>query len=41
MVIAIAMATGPTSTALFARRLMPAIMNPNDLGDKASDGPKP
>jgi hypothetical protein len=41
MVIAIAMAAGPTSTALFARRLMRAIMSPNDLGDKASDEPKP
>jgi len=41
MTTAIAIAAGPTSASLFARRLMRTIMSLNDLGYKASDELKP
>jgi len=41
MTIAIAMAAGPTSASLFARRLMHTIVSLNDLGYKAFDELKP
>jgi hypothetical protein len=37
MMIAIAIAAGPTSASLFARRLMRTITSPENLGDKVSD----